>query len=198
MPATLTFSDDFNSLNLWNGSTGTWATNYWYSDPNGNGGSLPSNGEQQWYINSDYAPTASVKPWTVDDGVLTITAAPAPGSGHAAAAAAMAAAAAALVRDGKLDAVPDAGLTFAHVHEVVAAHIAAADKGENGGSYLLGGENRSMLELIQIIERLLGKPVVNIQQYTAQVEDDMFNALYHGCKSKAIALKGGFVKRLKS
>ncbi len=63
-----------------------------------------------------------------------------------------------LVRDGKLDAVPDAGLTFAHVREVVAAHIAAADKGENGGSYLLGGENRSMLDLIQIIERLLGKP----------------------------------------
>lgn len=63
-----------------------------------------------------------------------------------------------LVRDGKLNAVPDAGLTFAHVQQVVAAHIAAADKGENGGDYLLGGENRSMLELIQIIERLLGKP----------------------------------------
>lgn len=64
----------------------------------------------------------------------------------------------ALVRDGKLNAVPDAGLTFAHVHQVVAAHIAAADKGENGGQYLLGGENRSMLDLVQIIERLLGKP----------------------------------------
>lgn len=63
-----------------------------------------------------------------------------------------------LVRDGKLDAAPDAGLTFAHVREVAAAHIAAADTGENGGQYLLGGENRSMLDLIQIIERLLGKP----------------------------------------
>lgn len=64
----------------------------------------------------------------------------------------------ALVRDGKMNAVPDAGLTFAHVREVVAAHIAAADKGENGGQYLLGGENRSMLDLVQIIERLMGKP----------------------------------------
>lgn len=63
-----------------------------------------------------------------------------------------------LVRDGKLNAVPDAGLTFSHVHQVVAAHIAAADKGENGGHYLLGGEDRTMLELVQIIERLLGKP----------------------------------------
>lgn len=63
-----------------------------------------------------------------------------------------------MVRDGKLPGVPPAGLTFAHVREVVAAHIAAADKGENGGQYLLGGENRTMLELVQAISRLLGKP----------------------------------------
>ncbi len=60
------------------------------------------------------------------------------------------------VRDGQLKAVPQAGLTFAHVHEVVAAHIAAADHGENGGQYLLGGENRSMLELVRAIEQVLG------------------------------------------
>ena len=75
--ATLTFSDEFNSLNLWNGSTGTWSTNFWWSDPKGPGSTLAGNGEQQWYINADYAPTASVKPWTVDNGVLTLTAAPA-------------------------------------------------------------------------------------------------------------------------
>ncbi|MGL4542958.1 MAG: NAD-dependent epimerase/dehydratase family protein, partial [Polymorphobacter sp.] len=66
-----------------------------------------------------------------------------------------------MVRDGKLSAVPPAGLTFAHVHEVVGAHIAAADVSvlgdENGGQYLLGGENRTMLELVQAIARLLGK-----------------------------------------
>jgi serralysin len=77
MPAVLTFSDDFNSLNLWNGNSGTWATNFWYADQNGNGSSLPSNGEQEWYINSNYAPTSDVKPWTVNNGVLTLTAAPA-------------------------------------------------------------------------------------------------------------------------
>ncbi|MBF7731537.1 NAD-dependent epimerase/dehydratase family protein [Pseudomonas sp. N040] len=63
-----------------------------------------------------------------------------------------------LVRDGKMNQVPRAGLTFAHVREVVGAHVAAADKGENGGQYLLGGENRSMLELVRCIEQLLGKP----------------------------------------
>ncbi len=65
----------------------------------------------------------------------------------------------ALVRDGKLPGVPPAGLTFTHVREVAKAHIAAADKGENGGQYLLGGENRTMLEMVQEIARLLGKPV---------------------------------------
>ena len=74
---TLTFNDDFNSLSLWNGSTGTWSTTTSYVDQNGNGSSLPSNGEQEWYVNNLYAPTSSVTPWTVSNGVLTLTAAPA-------------------------------------------------------------------------------------------------------------------------
>ena len=64
-----------------------------------------------------------------------------------------------MVRDDKLPGVPASMLTFAHVREVVAAHIAAADKGQNGGAYLLGGENKSMLELVREIAVLVGKPV---------------------------------------
>jgi dihydroflavonol-4-reductase len=63
-----------------------------------------------------------------------------------------------MVRDGKLPGVPPAGRTFAHVREVAAAHIAAADRGENGGQYLLGGENRSILDLVREICRVLNKP----------------------------------------
>jgi dihydroflavonol-4-reductase len=63
-----------------------------------------------------------------------------------------------MVRDGKLPGVPPSLLTFTHVREVVAAHIAAADKGQNGGSYLLGGENKTMMELVQAISALVGKP----------------------------------------
>lgn len=63
-----------------------------------------------------------------------------------------------MVRDGKLPGVPPAYLTFAHVREVVGAHIAAADRGQNGGQYILAGENRSMLDLVREIARLLGKP----------------------------------------
>jgi beta-glucanase (GH16 family) len=74
MTATLTFDDEFNSLSLWNGTSGTWSTTTAFVDPNGNGSSLPSNGEQEWYINANYAATASVRPWTVNNGVLTLTA----------------------------------------------------------------------------------------------------------------------------
>jgi beta-glucanase (GH16 family) len=75
--ATMTFDDEFNNLSLWNGTTGTWSTTYIFSDPNGNGSSLPSNGEQEWYINNLDSATSSVKPWTVSNGVLNLTAAPA-------------------------------------------------------------------------------------------------------------------------
>ena len=64
-----------------------------------------------------------------------------------------------MVRDDKLPGVPPAGLSFTHVRECVAAHIAAADRGENGGQYILAGENATMLQLVQEIARLLGKPV---------------------------------------
>jgi beta-glucanase (GH16 family) len=75
--AALTFDDEFNSLSLWNGTSGTWDTTAPYVPLNGNGYSLPSNGEQEWYINSTYAPTASVQPWSVNNGLMTLTAAPA-------------------------------------------------------------------------------------------------------------------------
>ena len=77
--ARLTFNDDFNGLSLWNGAGGTWATTFGYADPKGNGETLASNGEQQWYINDLYGPTGAVDPWAASNGVLTITAAPADG-----------------------------------------------------------------------------------------------------------------------
>lgn len=64
-----------------------------------------------------------------------------------------------MVRDGKLRGVPPGRRTFAHVREVISAHVAAADAGENGGQYILGGTNAKMLDLVQEIARLLGKPV---------------------------------------
>jgi beta-glucanase (GH16 family) len=71
--AALTFDDEFNSFSAWSGSSGTWATTPFYAPANGT--TMPDNGDQQWYINSNYGPTSSVKPWTISSGVLSLTAA---------------------------------------------------------------------------------------------------------------------------
>jgi beta-glucanase (GH16 family) len=70
--AVQTFADEFNNLSLWNGGSGTWNTNYYFG---GDVATLSGNGEQQWYINSNNANTASVDPWTISNGVLSLTAA---------------------------------------------------------------------------------------------------------------------------
>src|SRR6516164_3615395 len=74
MTAKVTFDDEFNNLSLWNGNSGTWDTTYWYDD-NKNGSTLNGNNELEKYVNANYGPTSSVKPWTVSSGVLTLQAA---------------------------------------------------------------------------------------------------------------------------
>jgi beta-glucanase (GH16 family) len=73
---TLTFADEFNTLSLREGDQGTWDPKFWWAPDRGS--TLPNNSEDQWYINPDYAPTSAVNPFSVHDGVLTITAAPTP------------------------------------------------------------------------------------------------------------------------
>ncbi|KQV70201.1 family 16 glycosylhydrolase [Rhizobium sp. Root1220] len=68
----LAFADEFNSLSLRNGDKGVWDAKFWWAPDKGS--TLPGNGEQQWYINPSYAPTSSVNPFSVHNGVLTITA----------------------------------------------------------------------------------------------------------------------------
>ena len=66
----LTFADNFNGLDLWDGESGTWDSNYWWGAENG----TTLNEELQWYIDHDYAPTASANPFSVNNGVMSITA----------------------------------------------------------------------------------------------------------------------------
>ncbi|WP_395670688.1 family 16 glycosylhydrolase [Phenylobacterium sp.] len=74
-----TFSDDFNSL-----QTGSvWKTNFGYAGDGLNSFTLPRNGEQQVYVAPDFKGTTGapmgLNPYSVDGGVLTITAQPASG-----------------------------------------------------------------------------------------------------------------------
>ncbi|MBP1886395.1 family 16 glycosylhydrolase [Sinorhizobium mexicanum] len=72
---TQTFSDDFNTLQLNDGTSGVWDPKFWWAPEKGS--TLTGNDELQWYINPDYQPTAAANPFSVTDGVLTITAKPA-------------------------------------------------------------------------------------------------------------------------
>ena len=77
MSATMTFDDEFNSLSLWNGSSGTWQPVYDWS-PNGNLGSDSTS----WLVNPNWGPTSSpeANPYSDNNGVLSINLMPTPGS----------------------------------------------------------------------------------------------------------------------
>ncbi len=63
----LTFDDEFNQFNRYDGNTGRWKTWYYFG-----GRSLPSNGELEYYSDA----SVGVNPFSIHNGVLDITAAP--------------------------------------------------------------------------------------------------------------------------
>jgi len=50
------------------------------------------------------------------------------------------------------------GLSVVHVDDVCQGHLAAMERGKAGERYLLGGENLTMDEILQILEELTGRP----------------------------------------
>lgn len=62
-----------------------------------------------------------------------------------------------LAKAGKLAFLPPGELPFNHVRQIVAAHIAAAERGQRGEAYLLGGGRMPLAELVIGIHRRLGK-----------------------------------------
>ncbi|RYD30127.1 MAG: glycosyl hydrolase family protein, partial [Sphingomonadales bacterium] len=62
------FADNFNSLSLFNGTSGTWKTTYYWGDR-----TLAGNGEKQIYTDPTYK-NLGLSPFTTGDGTLTITA----------------------------------------------------------------------------------------------------------------------------
>jgi len=64
-----------------------------------------------------------------------------------------------MIADGSLPGVPPGSNSFAQVGEVAKAHIAAVDKGKVGENYLLGGVDDSILNMVQMIGRLLDREV---------------------------------------
>ena len=82
-----TFDDEFNSLSLWNGQNGgTWRSDYgWGGDRNNPlARTLAGTGEKELYVDTSLlkkgsaSDTLGINPFSVDDGILTIHAAPTP------------------------------------------------------------------------------------------------------------------------
>ena len=79
--ATLTYSAEFDTLQLWNGTSGldTAGGPQWGSYVTATG-TRPFNQEQEWYLRADHGVggggAALPNPFSVQNGVLTITAAP--------------------------------------------------------------------------------------------------------------------------
>ena len=59
---------------------------------------------------------------------------------------------------GRLRAVPPGKAMWCSVKEIARAHIAAVDKGKPGENYLLGGTEARFIDIVNEIERQLGKP----------------------------------------
>jgi nucleoside-diphosphate-sugar epimerase len=64
-----------------------------------------------------------------------------------------------MVAKDALPGIPPGGGAFADVREVAKAHVAAFHNGENGAHYLLGGEDVSFQDVIELVAEMLGKEV---------------------------------------
>ena len=75
--ATLTFSEEFNSLKLWDGTSGLDTRPGWAMWPQFDTGfNEGEKGEKEWFIQPSDPQTVSANPFSVQNGVLTITAVP--------------------------------------------------------------------------------------------------------------------------
>ena len=59
---------------------------------------------------------------------------------------------------GKMPAYVDTGLNVAHVDDIAQGHLLACQHGKAGQRYILGGDNMTLLEILQIIDEITGKP----------------------------------------
>jgi ornithine--oxo-acid transaminase len=61
--------------------------------------------------------------------------------------------------NGKMPAYVDTALNVCHVDDLAAGHLAALEHGRSGRSYILGGENLSMREILQALADCSGLPM---------------------------------------
>jgi dihydroflavonol-4-reductase len=65
--------------------------------------------------------------------------------------------------NGKMPAVADTALNVAHIDDLAQGHLAALERGSKGRSYILGGENLSMREILQTLADCCGLPMPRLR-----------------------------------
>ena len=68
--------------------------------------------------------------------------------------------------NGKMPGYVETGLNFAGVEDVAAGHMLASDRGKSGERYLLGAENLSLKQVLDILAQLSGLPASAIENPT--------------------------------
>jgi len=58
---------------------------------------------------------------------------------------------------GRMPVYVDTGLNVAHVDDVAAGHLLAAESGQVGRRYILGGENLNLVDILTVVARLTGR-----------------------------------------
>src|SRR5437879_4568760 len=65
--------------------------------------------------------------------------------------------------NGRMPAYVDAGLTFVPVEDAAAGHLLAAGRGRIGERYILGGENLTLKQALEILSQVSGRPTPRIR-----------------------------------
>ena len=65
--------------------------------------------------------------------------------------------------NGRMPAYVDTGLTIVDVDDVASGHLLAMENGRIGERYILGGENLSLKQVLDLLADISGKPKVRIQ-----------------------------------
>lgn len=65
--------------------------------------------------------------------------------------------------NGKMPAFVDTSMNVVHVDDLANGHLAALEHGANGRSYILGGENRSMQSILQVLAECTGLRAPRVQ-----------------------------------
>jgi dihydroflavonol-4-reductase len=65
--------------------------------------------------------------------------------------------------NGKMPAYVDTGLTIVDVDDVANGHLLAMEKGKVGERYILGGENLSLKQVLDLLSEISGRPEVRAQ-----------------------------------